>query len=331
MKLVIKTIDNDGRLASLPRLLTTPWRIVAVDHRDVPEFARELADADAFVSTDWLDTYPRAPRLKLLQLPQSGIDGIRFDAVPPLATVCNAYEHENGIAEYVMATVLEWLIGVGKMNAAFKQGQWYGSYLCGPLHGDATGKTIAIVGYGRIGRAIAKRARAFDMRVIAASRSANHGDEWCEAVKGMNELHAVLAMADFIVCTLPLDDSTRGLFNSNAFKVMKPTAVVINVSRGAVIDEAALFEACQHKTIGGAIIDVWYNYPPQGGGKVPNLRPSRFPFHELDNVVMTPHASAWSQALPERRCRVIAANLDRLSRGEPFVNVVREPRHQNSR
>jgi phosphoglycerate dehydrogenase-like enzyme len=326
LKLVTKAIDNDGRLASLPRQITTDWHIVVTEHRNANEFATALADADAFITTEWLDTYPRAPKLKLLQLPQTGIDSVNFECVPPLASVCNAYEHETGIAEYVMAAMLEWLIGIGKMNAAFKRGDWLGSYLCGPLHGDLSGKTVAIIGYGRIGREIAKRAAAFAMRVVAASRTAKQGDEWCESVRGMNELKAVLAVADFVVCTLPLDESTRGIFDRDAFASMKPSAVIINVSRGAVIDEAALFEACKRKTIAGAIIDVWYQYPPQGGAGVPNMRPSRYAFHELENVVMTPHASAWTEALPERRCRIAATNLDRLARGEPFINLVRGPR-----
>jgi phosphoglycerate dehydrogenase-like enzyme len=106
---------------------------------------------------------------------------------------------------------------------------------------------------------------------------------------------------------------------------MKPHAVVINVGRGATIQEQALFEACRDRRIGGAIIDTWYSYPAQKDDPGVVHRPSRFPFHELDNVVMTPHASAWTDALLERRCRVIAGNLDRLARGEPLVNLVRAP------
>ena len=106
---------------------------------------------------------------------------------------------------------------------------------------------------------------------------------------------------------------------------MKHTAVIINVGRGATIDEAALFDACRDRRIGGAVIDTWYRYPPQGPAGVPELRPSAYPFHDLDNVVMTPHASAWSEALAGRRCRIMAENLDRLFRGDPLLNIVRTP------
>jgi phosphoglycerate dehydrogenase-like enzyme len=103
---------------------------------------------------------------------------------------------------------------------------------------------------------------------------------------------------------------------------MKSTAVIINVARGALIDERALFDACKEKRIGGAVIDTWFKYP-RDANQVAD--PSNLPFRELDNVIMTPHASGWTEGLRPRRCRMIAANLDRLARGEPLVNVVRQP------
>jgi phosphoglycerate dehydrogenase-like enzyme len=91
------------------------------------------------------------------------------------------------------------------------------------------------------------------------------------------------------------------------------------------VDEDALYEACKAGRIGGAVIDVWWRYPK---GKDDRLLPSRHPLHELDNVILTPHTSGWSAGLHERRWRVIAANLDRLARGEPLVNLVRRPTSQ---
>jgi phosphoglycerate dehydrogenase-like enzyme len=325
LKLVIKAIDNDGRLEPVRRLLRTHWRWVVADHEDRAAFASALADADALVSMQWTAADPPAPRLRLLQLPGAGTDGIELAAVPPQAHVCNAFGHEIGIAEYVMAAILEWLIGVQRMDRQFREGRWWGSYLCGPRHGDLSGKTLGILGYGRIGREVARRAHAFGVRVIAASRTPAPGDAWCERVHGMPELHTVLAQSDFVLCALPLDATTHGLIDARAFDAMKPDAVIINVGRGLVIDEQALFDACKSRRIGGAIVDAWYSYPPQGGDGVPCHAPSRFPFGTLENVVMTPHASAWSHALAERRGAIIAENLDRLARGEPLINVVRPP------
>jgi phosphoglycerate dehydrogenase-like enzyme len=326
VKLLIKSIDNDGRLAPVASLLTTTWTILVADPVDRDGFARALSQADAMISMNWHAGFAAASRLRLLQLPGAGTDDIDFSVVPPAASVCNAFEHEIGIAEYVLAAMLDRLVGLRRMDAELRQGRWWGSWVCGPRHGDLHGRTLAIVGYGRIGREVAKRASAFGMRVIAVSRTPGPGDAWCERVSGMGALHDVLEQAHFVLTALPLDESSRGVIDAAAFAAMRSDGVLINVGRGATVDEEALFTACRDRRIGGAVIDTWYSYPAQDGtGEVPVHRPSRFPFHELGNVVMTPHASAWTEALAERRCRVIAANLDRLARDEPLLNVVRAP------
>ena len=104
---------------------------------------------------------PAAPSLKLLHLPGAGTDDIAFDAVPPQTTVCNVFEHEIGIAEYVLSGMLQWAIGIPTMDAALRRDEWFGSHLSGPRHGELYGQTVGIVGYGRIGREVALRARCF--------------------------------------------------------------------------------------------------------------------------------------------------------------------------
>jgi len=101
---------------------------------------------------------------------------------------------------------------------------------------------------------------------------------------------------------------------------MKPNAVVIHVGRGAVIDEAALYEALKAGRICGASIDVWYSYPPASGDPV---APSQFPFHELPNIMMTPHASGRTGGTWDRRYKDVARNIDAFARGESLINVVR--------
>jgi phosphoglycerate dehydrogenase-like enzyme len=319
MKLLIKQEDNDGRLALLERNLTTAWRIKIVDHRDGKTFAAALLDADAMISMDWQWSLP-APQLKLLQLPGAGTDGIAFDKVPAGASVCNVFEHEIGISEYIMAGILEFAIGLRAMNAALRENRWTGSYLCGPRHDELFGQTIGIIGYGHIGREVARRARAFGMRVIACSRRAAANDEFAERVDTMEHLHDMLGAADFVIVTVPLSASTQGLIEQRAFAAMKSNAVIVNVARGAVIDEAALYYALKEKRIAGAVIDTWYHYPRQGED---HHAPATLPFNELDNIIMTPHASGWTHNLTARRCQGMAENLNRLARGEPFINLVK--------
>ncbi len=319
MQLIIKQKDNDGRLSLLSDYLTTEWRIAVVDDAREGELARALADAEAIISMDW-HAGPPAPRLKLLHLPGAGTDDIDFGAVPPTANVCNVFGHEISIAEYVLATMLETAIGVRRMDAGLRRNQWHGSHLCGPRHGELHGRTLGIVGYGRIGREVARRATAFGMRVLACSRTAKPADEFTERISAMEGFGDLLTAADYVLVAAPLDASTRGLFDAQAFARMKSSAVIINVARGPIIDEQALYLACRERKIGGAVIDVWYGYPPQGETYAV---PSRFPFHELDNVIMTPHASGWSEDLKARRCQGIAENLNRLARGKPLLRVVR--------
>lgn len=318
MKLIIKKIDDDGRLGPIPQYLTTDWTIEVADDSDDGTFAKAMLDADAIVSMEWRQC-PPVPKLKLILLPGAGTDAIDFSQVPPGVSVCNVFGHDISIAEYAMATMLEMSIGVRRMDAALRRDNWYGSYLCGPRHGELYGKTLGVVGYGRIGRETARRAKAFGMRVIACNRTAKAPDEFAERITAMNGFADLVADSDFVLVALPLDETTRGLVNAAAFARMKPSAVVINVARGAIIDEEALYVACRDRAIGGAVIDTWYQYPPQGKD---HANPSRFPFRELDNVIMTPHASGWSDNLKARRCEGIADNLNRLARGEPLVRVV---------
>jgi phosphoglycerate dehydrogenase-like enzyme len=322
MKLLIKKTDNDGRLALITDFLTTSWIIEVADSSNREELARKILDADAMVSMNWPTDMPSAPRLRLLQLPGAGTDDIAFESVPAKAAVCNVYEHEIGIAEYILSAMLQWVIGIPRMDAALRRGQWYGSHLSGPRHDELYGKTVGIIGYGRIGREVARRARAFGMKVLACSRTPRSSDEFVERVDAMDRLPAVLPASDFVVLALPLEPSTAGVIGTQQLARMKPSAVIINVARGALIDERALFEACREKRIGGAVIDTWFKYPAEGHEVA---EPSNLPFRELENVIMTPHASGWTEGLRPRRCKIIAGNLDRLARGEPLINVVKQP------
>jgi phosphoglycerate dehydrogenase-like enzyme len=321
LKLLIKTVDNDGRLALIPEFLETEWTIEVANHEDRQELERRLVDADAMISMNWSRTMPPAPKLKLLHLPGAGTDDIAFDTVPAQAAVCNVFEHEIGIAEYVLSAMLQWVIGIPRMDAALRLGEWYGSHLSGPRHGELYAQTVGIVGYGRIGREVATRARAFGMNILACSRTPRAGDGLVEHVEPMEKLDALLAKSDFVLLALPLDASTVGLIGRERIAIMKPHALIINVARGALIDEKALYEACRDRRIGGAAIDTWYRYPAQGEI---HGDPSSLPFRDLDNVIMTPHGSGWTEGLLPRRCRLIAQNLDRLARGEVLVNVVRQ-------
>jgi phosphoglycerate dehydrogenase-like enzyme len=323
MKLLLRQASED-RLRSVRERLGAGWSVQVVGVGDGPEaFAEALVDADAVVTMSWRAPYPRSERLRLIQLPGAGFDAVDFDAVPPSAAVCNVYEHEIGIAEFLLLAMLEWEIRLARMDADLRRGHWTGSFVAdAPLHGELFGKTVGFVGYGRIARETARRLKSFGVRTLACTRTPSRGDGHVDAIAGMDGLHAMLARADFAVVTCPLSDQTRGLVDAAALDALGPGGVLLNVARGAVVDEDALWEAASGGRIAGAVIDTWYEYPPPGSDKG---HPSKHPFAALDNVIMSPHASGWSAGLLDRRWAVMSENLERLARGDELLNVLKRP------
>jgi phosphoglycerate dehydrogenase-like enzyme len=274
---------------------------------------------DVVVSLRWRRPGGQAPPFRLLHVPGAGLDGIDLDALHPGTAVANVFEHEGPIAEFVLARMLEWEIGAAPMQAAFTPQDWPDLYRRRRPHGEIHGRTLGIVGYGRIGRAVATRAAAFGMRILAVDDHADPADGSAEVLP-TSRLDDVLAAADYLVLSCPLTTATRGLVDGGALARMPAHAVLISISRAQVVDEDALFDALRTRRIGGAILDVWYGYPRSGDDRP---EPASRPFWELPNAWCTPHSSAWTRALPARRYRVIAQNVDRLRVGTPLLNLVR--------
>jgi phosphoglycerate dehydrogenase-like enzyme len=129
----------------------------------------------------------------------------------------------------------------------------------------------------------------------------------------------MLGRCDYAVVSCPLTDDTRGIIDAAALAALGPGGVIVNVGRGPVIDEDALWQALSTRRIAGAIIDTWYRYPESGASQ---CFPSKHPLHTLDNVILSPHASGWSAGLQDRRWSVITDNMNRLSAGETLLNRI---------
>jgi phosphoglycerate dehydrogenase-like enzyme len=260
--------------------------------------------------------------LKLVQVPGAGLDRIDRAALPPSTWLANVYGHETGIAEYVIGTMLTLTRELVRLDAALRRGSWQSQWAVGveppPPWPELAGKTLGILGHGRIGHCLARRARAFDMTVLAIRRHPTLLDPGV-VVHGPEALDDVLARSDYVAITLPLTLDTRGLIGDKQLRVMKPTAVLINVSRAQIVDENALYAALAGRTIAAAALDVWYRYPSGPGPLLPAGRP----FHELPNVLMTPHVSGWTDGTMDARAGLIAENIERTARGEPPVNLIR--------
>jgi phosphoglycerate dehydrogenase-like enzyme len=309
------------------KVLTTDWSFTQIfdDQLTSPAAATALAEADALVTSVYNPAHPPAPRIRLLQSTSAGVDRIDPAMIPAGCTLTNLYGHEVAIAEYIVASMLDWAMRYRERASTFlADGQWSDKnwFNDTSVHGELYRKTVGIFGFGRIGREVARRAKAFGMRVVALStwRTAEPGDDaLIDQRYTPAEAMAFIAGTDYLAACAPLVDETRGIVGPAWFDAMKPAAVLIHVGRGPVVDEAALWEALSTRRIRGASIDVWYTYPKADGIRV---APSRYPFYTLPNIVMTPHCSSRSDEAIDRRFADVAANLDALAGGTPFRNVV---------
>ena len=304
----------------LAKAVGTEWRFLTCDAAEEPErFPEALAEADAVIGGSRFEV-PPTNRLKLYQIPFTGYDWITPADLPKAVVFCNTHEHETTIAEHILLGMLEFQIGLmGDTHPMMKTKSYNGrSISAGPMHRELRGRTVGIVGYGHIGREVARRCKAFGMTVMAVSRTVRDEPGLVDWYGTVAELDRLLAESDFVIVCAPLDDSTRGMIGSAEFARMKADSVICNVGRGEVIDEAALYAALADNRIRGGILDVWYVYPSK---EDPNPWPSRFPFQKLDNVILSPHNSAWTEEMSTRRWTFVASQLDRFARGERLRNV----------
>jgi phosphoglycerate dehydrogenase-like enzyme len=313
------------RLAEMVRShLSIPCKTVEGDETAI---LPDLADADVLVSMGFTSPMAEAaPRLSLVQVPGAGLDRIDRSVMRPGLRLANVYGHEAGIAEYVMGTMLSLTRSFGSLDASLRKGRWDSQWAVGapmpPPSPELAGKTLGILGFGHIGQALARRAAAFDMTVCAVRRQAQQDvPAGVSFIGGPDRLDEVLQAADYLAITLSLSPETRNLLDDHRLGLMKPSAYLINVARAEIVDEDALYRALSSGKLAGAALDVWYRYPTTPG---PTL-PANQPFHELANVILTPHVSGWTEGMLEARAKAIAANIERTARGEQPLNEI-DPR-----
>lgn len=301
--------------------LASPCALFAADEAGtIPQ----LADADVLVSMAFdARVAAAAPQLRLVQVPGAGLDRIDRSALRPGTQLANAYGHETGIAEYIVGAMLGLNRALMRLDSGLRQGRWESQWAIGaappPLWPELAGKTLGILGFGRIGQALARRAAAFDMTVRGIRRqAASDPPPGVASIDGLASLDDLLRQADYLAVTLSLSPETRGLLDARRLGLMQPTAYLINVARAEIIDAEALYVALRDRKIAGAALDVWYRYPTEPG----LCQPAAQPFHTLDNVIMTPHVSGWTEGMMQARARLIAENIERIARGEAPLNAI---------
>lgn len=302
--------------------LRTSWDI-ETNPGDLNWLAERLAGADALIALELpRSLLPQARRLKALLFPGAGYFHSSPDELPLGCRLSVVFEHEVPIAEYVVLVLLLHVTRMRHFLATFAQGRWDGNGRTGgEPHEELLGKTLALVGYGHIGREVARRVRCFGVRVLAIRSRPSPlpvGTPEPDFLGTPAELDRVLAESDFVTLCCPLTPETRGMIDARRLRLLRDGALLVNVARAEIVDEEALYRELASGRISAAL-DVWYQYPMRG---TEILHGSRFPLHELPNVLATPHLSAWTRAMIERRMRRIADNLDRLARGQPLERVV---------
>jgi phosphoglycerate dehydrogenase-like enzyme len=255
--------------------------------------------------------FAQAPRLRWVHSRSAGLDSLLFPALvdSPVPLTNSSGVYSRSLGEFVALGVLFFAKDLHRMQRNQAAGRW------APFDVDmAEGKTMGIVGYGDIGRAAARLAKALDMRVLALRRrpEQSQGDPLVDEVMGNERLLDLMARSDYVVVAAPLTPDTRGLVSAQAIAAMKPDAVMINVGRGAIIDEPALIDALRHKRIRGAALDVFAEEP----------LPPGHPMYGLDNLLLSPHCADHTRTWIDDAMVFFTGNLERFLRGEPLRNVV---------
>lgn len=248
----------------------------------------------------------RGMRLKLVMSPGAGTDGIDLDTasecgIPVAATVCGNIDE---VAEHTFLLMLAVNRHLAELDAAVRGGAWpmwewrLKSY-------TLAGKTLGIVGMGRIGQAVARRAEAFGM-------NAAYFDLERKAGFAFLELDELLAISDYVSLHMPLTAANRGMFNADRIAAMKPGAVLINTARGELVDEHALARALASGRLSGAGLDVFAKEPPEPGN----------PLFQCKNVVLTPHVASGTADSLKRKAAQYAENIRRVLEGREPIDCV---------
>jgi len=299
------------KLAALP-----PETSIAVG-RTAEAFERTASDATVIFSWSLSgkllrDVFHMAPRVRWIHTRAAGLDNLLFPelAAHPAVLTNGSGVFSQSLGEFALAAILYFAKDFRRMIRQQAEGRWEPFDVA-----EISGQTLGIVGYGDIGRAVATRARSLGMRVLGLTRRGPllyNMDPLVSQIFGPADRIAMISQCDYLVASAPLTADTRGLIGEAEFAAMKPDAVVVNVGRGPVIDEAALLRALSGKRIKGAALDVFDTEP----------LPPGHPFYQLENVLLSPHCADHTAGWLDAAMHFFLDNFERYRKREPLLNVV---------
>lgn len=285
--------------------------IASFELRDRADLDRRIPQADVLVvSGMWHNgLIPQARRLCFIQSISAGTDQYDKSALRAAGIRLASAQGVNAraVAEHAIALVLA--LARRLPEARDNQAKHFWRGMIGDLtqrEDELGGKTLLVVGLGRIGNRLAQLAKAFDMQVIGVRRDPSQGTGAADEIHALSELPALLPRADFVVLTCPLTDETRGLINARALAAMQPGAFLVNAARGPCVDESALIAALQQRRIAGAALDLASEEP----------LPANAAIWTTPNVFITPHTAGETRKYESNVIEILMENLERLWRGE---------------
>ena len=312
--------DNPLSAMDIARELAPSGFDTVIARAGSPEFNAALADAEYIVGLGEVKMddafYKSAPKLRLVQLLSAGYDRVDIEAARRAGVpVCNnGGANAIAVAEHAMLLMLAVCRRLTWLHEMVKSGRWRGNDVASVRLYELHGRTLGIIGLGNIGKKVARLAQGFGMAVQyfdVARLSEDAADALGVKFRLFNE---VLRTSDIVSLHVPLIPSTRHMMGAAQFRLMKPTAYLINTCRGPVVDEPALHEALTNGTIAGAGLDVFDQEPP----------PANNPLFTLDNVILTPHYAGPTWDNQSARFRNGFDNVERVARGEKPLWVIPE-------
>ena len=318
---VLEYIRSSDPVWNLPRPLVDDLRRRFPDVTFISPASREEADRllpDVEVVLGWAvrpDNFERAARLRWIQVTAASVAGLLFPALVESAVLVSNGRglHADAMADHTLGVMLAFARKLHLARDAQRDRRWDQTPLAGGASFRAlAGSTLGMIGFGRIGRAIAERVRPLGVNVIAVRRRPAEPPDPADQQWGSERLPELLERADWVVLAPPLTAETRGMIGAEALARMKPGAILVNLGRGPLVDEPALIDALERGRIAGAALDVFDQEP----------LPPTSPLWAMPQVILTPHISGLGERLWERGMDLFARNLEAFRQARPLENLV---------
>ena len=310
MKILLQGRVEGELLQRLESIIGDEHTYIAPDSRE--ELIEEGKDADIFYGYCSEDLFPHFPNIKWIQSSSAGMDRHMYPALRESDVLLTnaAGLYGTHVADQAFALLLGLARGIHESVRNQDKHQWGGRRRAPMIEID--GFKIGIVGMGGIGMQMAKRAKGFDMHVIAVDAYRTDKPDNVDELMPMDQLSSIMSQVDVVMIACPLTEETRGLINKDNLSVMQPTAFFINVARGPIVNEPDLIEILKDRKIAAAGLDVTEIEP----------LPAESPLWDLDNVIISPHSAGGSQHRMRRITEFFLDNLERYLRGEELKNIV---------